>query len=210
MTEDQKPTQGKPKTTQGENSHSKRPLKMKKKMEFRLNFSMKNIFIFLFVLFIATSFLASIRQNLNPTEDKPLSQVLSDIKDGEVARIEVEETRLDVTYNDGTEFVVQKEPQDSIYQIFDAAGIDPEDVEIAVKDVSLTQIWVGLISNVLPLVLMVIFFLFIIRQARGAQDSIFSFGQSRAKLFKKSASQITFKNVAGVDEAKRELEEIVD
>ena len=57
---------------------------------------------------------------------------------------------------------------------------------------------------------MVAFFYFIFRQARGAQENIFSFGQSKAKLFSKDTPRIRFSNVAGVDEAKQELTEIVD
>src|SRR3989337_723427 len=49
-----------------------------------------------------------------------------------------------------------------------------------------------------------------VRQARGAQDSIFSFGQSKAKLFDKGKQSVKFADVAGVDEAKNELEEVVD
>ena len=57
---------------------------------------------------------------------------------------------------------------------------------------------------------MVAFFYFIFRQARGAQENIFSFGRSRAKLFSKDTPHISFADVAGVDEAKQELTEIVD
>jgi cell division protease FtsH len=58
---------------------------------------------------------------------------------------------------------------------------------------------------------MVIFFVFIFRQARGAQDSIFSFGRSNARLFARgSKTRLTFNDVAGVQEAKKELEEVVD
>src|SRR5258708_1134271 len=57
---------------------------------------------------------------------------------------------------------------------------------------------------------MVAFFYFIFRQARGAQESVFSFGQSKAKLFNKDNPRISFSDVAGVDEAKQELTEIVD
>jgi cell division protease FtsH len=57
---------------------------------------------------------------------------------------------------------------------------------------------------------MVAFFFFIFRQARGAQDNIFSFGQSRARLFSRDTPRVTFADVAGVDEAKQELLEVVD
>src|SRR3989338_7695665 len=106
--------------------------------------------------------------------------------------------------------MARKEPQESVYQLFDAAKIDASKIELEIKDTSLGQLGVSLLTNILPLVLMVVFFLFLIRQARGAQDSIFSFGQSRAKLFSKDRPRTTFANVAGVDEAKKELEEVVD
>lgn len=183
----------------------------KKKVEFRLNFSLRNIFLFLFIGFLAFSFLLSIAQSPRTSEEKPLSTVLSDIRDGKVSKVEVDDdTHLKITYKDGIEASTRKEAQDSIYKVFESAKVDPGTVQINVKDNSFGQIWVSLLSNVLPLVLMVIFFLFLIRQARGAQDSIFSFGQSRAKLFNKDNPRITFANVAGVNEAKQELEEIVD
>lgn len=191
------------------NGNGKNGKKMRK-MEFRLNFSLKNIFLVLFIGFLAFSFILSLVQSPRLSEEKPLSTILSEVKEGKVAKIEVEEVRLKVTYTNGEEATSRKEPQESIYTIFEAAKIDPAQVEIDIKDGSFGQIWINLISNVLPLVLMVVFFLFLIRQARGAQDSIFSFGQSRAKLFSKDVPRTTFANVAGVDEAKKELEEVVD
>jgi cell division protease FtsH len=57
---------------------------------------------------------------------------------------------------------------------------------------------------------MAVFFFWIFRQARGAQDSLFTFGRSGARLFAKGKQKFTFEDVAGVEEAKKELEEIVD
>ena len=152
----------------------------------------------------------SVVQSPRVLEEKPLSTILTEVKDGKVSKIEVEEVKLKVSYKDGEEATSRKEPQDSIYKIFESAKIDPAQVEVKIKDTSLGQVWVSLLSNVLPLVLTIVFFLFLIRQARGAQDNIFSFGQSRAKLFNKDHPRITFADVAGVNEAKRELEEVVD
>ena len=181
-----------------------------KKVEFRLNLNLKNIFLILFIGFLAFSFLMSVVQSPRGLEEKPLSTILTEVKDGKVSKIEVEEVKLKVSYKDGEEATSRKEPQDSIYKIFESAKIDPAQVEVKIKDTSLGQVWVSLLSNVLPLVLTIVFFLFLIRQARGAQDNIFSFGQSRAKLFNKDHPRITFADVAGVNEAKRELEEVVD
>ncbi|MBM3284144.1 ATP-dependent zinc metalloprotease FtsH, partial [Candidatus Gottesmanbacteria bacterium] len=141
---------------------------------------------------------------------KPLSTLLGDIKNEQVKKIEVIDSKLLATYMDGKIYSSYKEGQDSFYKILADAGVDPKTVEIDVKDTTGGAIWFNLISNILPIVLMVGFFLFLIRQARGAQDTLFSFGQSRARLFTKDIPKVTFADVAGVDEAKQELSEVVD
>ncbi|MBI2617728.1 ATP-dependent zinc metalloprotease FtsH [Candidatus Gottesmanbacteria bacterium] len=142
--------------------------------------------------------------------EKSLSNLVSDIKNGEVKKVEVVDTKLLATYQDGKIYSIHKEAQESFYKILTDSGINPATVEIEVKDTSGGALWLSILSNVLPLILMVGFFLFLIRQARGAQDSLFSFGQSRAKLFSKDTPKVTFADVAGVDEAKQELSEVVD
>ena len=90
------------------------------------------------------------------------------------------------------------------------SNIDPAKVPITIKDTQGSSGIMNLLSNLVPTILMVAFFIFLFRQARGAQENVFSFGQSRAKKFNKDLPKTSFKDVAGVDEAKKELEEIVD
>ena len=104
----------------------------------------------------------------------------------------------------------RKEEGESIYKILESSGVDPSKVSIEVKDLSLQQTWVSVLGAVLPIILMVGFFLLIFRQAKDAGQGIFSFAQSRAKLFTKDAPQIKFADVAGAEEAKRELSEVVE
>lgn len=191
----------------GKNGNGKHGRKV---WEFGFQFNLKNIFIGLFIAFILFSLLGSLGDKVSNLVEKPLTTVITDARDGKIEKIEVEESRLTIFYKDGTKFLSHKEPQESLLKVFEGAGVDPKAVEVKVKDLSPGQIWMGLISNVLPLVLTVVFFLFLFRQARGAQDNIFSFGQSKARIFAKDLPKVTFADVAGVDEAKKELEEVVD
>ncbi len=181
-----------------------------KVFQFQLNFNLKNIFIGLFILFLLFSLLGSLGSQAGFIPEKPLSTIISDVRDGKVAKIDVEDTKLTVRYKDGGTFVSRKEQQESLISIFDAAKVDAKSVEVTVKDLSVAQIWLGILGNVLPLALTVLFFFFIFRQARGAQDNLFSFGQSKARVWSRDLPKITFRDVAGVDEAKKELEEVVD
>jgi cell division protease FtsH len=195
------------------NPHKSRQIsngkKVGKMFEFKLEFNLKNIVLGLFILFLVFSIIGSFSGQDSYTE-KPLSTVISDIQSGNVAKVEVEEGKLTLEYKDGSHVISHKEPQESVYTILNNANVDPGKTEIIVKDVSMSQVWIGLISNVLPLILTVAFFLFLFRQARGAQDNIFSFGQSKARIFNRDLPKVTFADVAGVDEAKKELEEVVD
>jgi cell division protease FtsH len=183
-----------------------------RKFEFRFNLSPKNLIVWLLVSLIGFSFLFSLLGGVpQETEEVPLSQALIDVKEDKVDQILVEGDRLVMTYKDEEKtFISRKEPGQSMTEVFENAGIDPTRVEVSVKDQSFSRLWVDILGTVLPLVLMAVFFFFIIRQARGAQDSIFSFGRSKAKLFAKGRQTITFQDVAGIVEAKKELEEVVD
>ncbi len=188
------------------NGHQKKG----KIFEMRFNLNLKNIFIGLFIAFLLLSMLGNMSGQTPNLPEKPLSSLVTDIKADKVKQIEIVENKILAEYKDGQKVQSHKEGQDSFIKVLEASGVDPKSVEIKIKDLSMGQIWLGIISNVLPLALTVLFFLFIFRQARGAQDSIFSFGQSKARIFMKDLPKVTFADVAGVDEAKKELEEVVD
>ena len=186
--------------------------KLPRKFKFKLNLNPKNLIIWLLVSLIGFSFLFSLLGEIPPeTEEISLSQVLIDVKEDKINQIAVEGDKLTLDYKDEEKiFTSRKEPGQSMTEIFENAGIDPTRVEVLIKDQSFSHLWVDILGTILPLALMAVFFLFIIRQAKGAQDSIFSFGRSKARLFAKGRQQITFEDVAGIVEAKKELVEIVD
>lgn len=181
-----------------------------KKFEFRLKLNLKNLLLWLLVIGIVASFFFSFGREAIKGEEISLSQAINDIKQGKIKEVEVVENQLNLKYDEDKILTSRKEPGVSLTEILQQEGIKPEDVEIKIKDTSLAKAWVEILATILPLGLMALFFFFIFRQARGAQDSIFSFGQSRAKLFAKGKQSVSFNDVAGVEEAKKELEEVVD
>lgn len=184
--------------------------KKTKKLEFKLNFSPKNLLIWALVLFLGFSFLSSFLHPASTAQEIDLSKALIDIKDNKVKQVLVDADRLLLTYQNGDKFSTRKEPGESLMRTFQVSNIDPKSVEIKVIDQTPITIISDILGTILPLALMAIFFFYIFRQARGAQENIFSFGQSKARLFAKGKQAITFKDVAGVNEAKKELEEVVD
>ena len=184
--------------------------KKKKQFLFKIKINVWTIAVVLFaIFFIAPVILTGIQ--LGGGENKvELSQLASDIKEKKVKKVLIENEKLVVTYNDGATKFSTKEENQNFTEFLEKSGIDPISVNYTVVDQSLTKAFGEIAGIVLPLLLMAAFFFFIMKaQTRGAQD-IFSFGRSKAKLFAKGRQNITFADVAGVDDAKKELEEVVD
>ncbi|CAN5148917.1 ATP-dependent zinc metalloprotease FtsH [soil metagenome] len=184
---------------------------MKNIKEFKLNFDIKTIFILLFAgFFIYTLLSPLLKSPSSNAKDIPLTQLLRDIRQDKVENIVVEDNRVTAEYKNGNYAVTNKEPTDSFRQVLLDAKIPENQVNYETKDQTAFVEMMRLLGNLLPIVFIFLLFMFLIRQARGAQESVFSFGQSKAKRFNKDMSKITFKDVAGVNEAKKELEEVVD
>lgn len=167
------------------------------------------IYVILGLLFFAfLAFTSDPTSRFLPIE--PISRVIGDVKDNKVEVIEIDGDKISVKLNDGQTYVSRKEEGQSLYQALEAAKVDPTQTTIAVKDRTFSQAWITILTTFLPLLLMILFFFFIFRQAREGASSVFSFGQSRAKQFTRDMPKVTFADVAGVDEAKQELQEVVD
>jgi len=187
--------------------------KQLKRIKVKMKFSWKNIIIYAFVLLFVAFIFMGLNQSAGlssqNTKTVSLSQVISDVRAGKVTSIEVLPTKLTVHEKSG-DLESFKESSANVYQLFKDAGVPLDKTSVVIKDETAINNWINILSSVLPVILMVAFFYFIFRQARGAQESVFSFGQSKAKVFNKDNPRITFADVAGVDEAKHELMEIVD
>ncbi|MCA9850670.1 MAG: AAA family ATPase, partial [Dehalococcoidia bacterium] len=174
--------------------------------------SVRNIAVYLVILSALVLVLVVL---LRPTgsQDKPLSYVLSEAKAGNVDRIEVRGDNLTVYLNGQTEPVTsRKESSSSIEEILRDSGVPvgPDGVEISIEGPSQFGNIFGLLLNFLPLIIFGAILIFMMRQAGGANNQAMSFGKSRARQFTGTKPTVTFIDVAGQEEAKQELQEIVE
>ncbi|MEW4372791.1 ATP-dependent zinc metalloprotease FtsH [Paenibacillus kandeliae] len=90
------------------------------------------------------------------------------------------------------------------------SAIDGSGTQVTVKPMEGDSIWLSFITSMIPLVIMFILFFFLFNQAQGGGGKVMNFGKSRARLYNEEKKKITFEDVAGADEEKQELVEVVD
>src|SRR3990167_4467859 len=179
--------------------------------QFKFNLNVRTIFIILFIfLFLIFGYQSVKNEVQKALPEKSITTIIKEAKDGKIKKVEIIDNKIIVYYKDDKLSLAYKESTESFTEILKNNNVNPAAIQINVKDTQGSTGLVAFLSNLLPTILMVAFFIFLFRQAKGAQDSVFSFGQSKAKRFTKDMPQTTFADVAGVDEAKKELEEIVD
>lgn len=164
------------------------------------------LYLLLAVLFLPliASFFATGTSN-----EISMTTLIKDVRENKVKGIQIAGDELRVTYQDDSQKFALKEEGQNLVSILSAAEIDLAATNLEVKSVSFgTLLWELLISF-LPVLLMIGVFLFIFRSAKGGQD-IMGIGKSKAKLFVKGKQNTKFADVGGMDEAKKELEEVVD
>jgi cell division protease FtsH len=172
------------------------------------------IYILLFIA-ILTMVYFNFKQQTTTQDVLTINQVAADIQSGRIQRIVVDDNVLRVIYEDGTEKESYKESSTTLIEQLKAYGLTadeltPNKVKIEIKPPSS---WIGIVNilgYVLPFVLLAGLFWFIFRQAQGNNNAAMSFGKSRARMFSGDQPSVTFADVAGVDEAKEELKEVVE
>jgi cell division protease FtsH len=172
------------------------------------------IYLLLFVAIIVMV-VYNFNQTASAQEVLPINTVASDIQKGIVERIVEDENRLRVVYADGTERISHMEANATLVEQLISLGVTTEQlnsdrVKVEIKPPSA---WLGVVTAlgyILPFVILAGVFWFVFRQAQGSNNAALSFGKSRARMFTGDQPSVTFADVAGVEEAKEELQEIVE
>ncbi len=169
------------------------------------NRSFRNVFFWISagVLIIL---LWSLLQNPNVArKDITFTQFMDQVEQGNVEEATIADNELRGKYKEGGAFrTVLPAQYDDLIKV-----LRQNKVNIIVKNTARNS-WLSLLFSWFPLILLILFWVFFMRQMQAGGNKAMSFGKSRAKLFSGLAKKVTFKDVAGVDEAQEELSEIIE
>ncbi|GAB4540527.1 MAG: ATP-dependent zinc metalloprotease FtsH [Anaerolineales bacterium] len=174
---------------------------------------------FLLIIAIGAMLYMGLRENVAATPPLTINEVAARVQSGAVSRIIIEsDDAITVVDKNGTEetgVVSRKESNATLVEQLISLGVTPEqlssdNVKIEVRAPS---VWSGVLSSalyLLPMLLMAGVLFFIFRQAQGSNNAAMSFGKSRARMFSGEHPTVTFADVAGAEESKQELQEVVE
>jgi cell division protease FtsH len=173
------------------------------------NFAKIGIWLGLFLLVLVLFNLFG-GQMTAPSQEIPYSNFLGEVAAGSVESVEQDPDKemLKVTRQNHTTFTTRMMTGDqSLVQVLRTA---PNHIEFGAKKHQTASVILLLVGQALPVLLIIAFLFLIMRQMQGGGGRAMGFGKSRAKLLTEKTGRVTFEDVAGIDEAKEELQEIVD
>jgi cell division protease FtsH len=178
-----------------------------------VNINWRGALVYLLILVVAGALILGFFPTNDSLETKALSEVADDINEGKVETVTVDGNEITATYADGSEFSSRKEDELDLTKSLLSLGVGPEAldaVDVQVEPPSPMGEWVAILGSFLPFIFLAVLFFFLMRQAQGTNNQAISFGKSRARMFTGEKSTVTFDDVAGVEEAKQELAEVVE
>jgi cell division protease FtsH len=154
---------------------------------------------------VTISVLSSLFEPGSSIKGLSYSQFLAEVENNNVKSITISGNTINGLLNDNHKFSTYLPDDPELMSILRSKNISIE----AKPPVELSW-WMRILSSLLPMVLIIGIWIFMMRQMQGGGNRVMSFGKSQAKLLGKDTPNVTFADVAGVDEAKEELQEVID
>ncbi|MAF20862.1 MAG: cell division protein FtsH [Parcubacteria group bacterium] len=181
-----------------------------------MKYLFKNLLIAFLIFLTIAGFFTLVNSPAEKAKEVSLSQLVEQINQEQISTITIRGDRLEIDLKDGSQEKATKEKEASLTESLKNYGLETEKlklINLEIKGESGLAFWVGsILPFLLPLVIIGFFFWFMLRGAQRGQTQAFSFGRSKARLInpQDKKEKITFKDVAGLKEAKEELQEIVE
>jgi cell division protease FtsH len=174
---------------------------------------LRNGFVWVILIIAVVALWVTFMNGAPPTKNETFATVAQEIKSGKVSRLVMSEgsSKVEVQYIGSEEsHTTILPPNVNIWSALQGFGIQPDDVQVSVKPASQWGSLISLGTFAIPVLFLGAIFFFMMRQSQGTNNQAMSFGKSRARMFTGNKPSVTFADVAGVNEAKEELAEVVE
>jgi len=171
-----------------------------------VNSNIKTLIFWVVLICVAVLLFAVVRNGQGHKEtDLTFTQFLNKVQEGQVKSVTISgnDVHGDFTGGMGLHTIVPLNYPD-VYNKLNDKGVD-----VTIKDSSSGN-WISILLNASPFIVLIAFWIFMMRQMQSGGNKALSFGKSRARLHSTQQKKVTFKDVAGVEEAKEELQEIIE
>jgi cell division protease FtsH len=173
-----------------------------------MNMNMKNLMMWgVIVLLIVGLFNLFQKPNTQVNSAQiPFSDFLNNLEDGRIVEVNIKGNNIEGILSDGTSFKTYAPNDPNLVEKLSLKGVNITASPIEDKMPSL----LGILLSWFPMLLLIGVWIFFMRQMQGGKGGAMGFGKSKAKLLSEARGKVTFNDVAGIDEAKEEVEEIVE
>jgi cell division protease FtsH len=164
----------------------------------------KNLALWLVISLVMIMLFNMMTQQGRELKPVPYTAFLAALEAGEVVDVTIQGSNLEGTYSDGSSFKTYAPDDPDLIKMLRGQG-----VAIVAEPDETSSFWMTMMVSWGPILLLIAVWIFFMRQMQSGGGKAMSFGKSRAKLLSESSAKVTFNDVAGIDEAKDELEEVV-
>ncbi|MCA1066543.1 ATP-dependent zinc metalloprotease FtsH [Rossellomorea aquimaris] len=182
-----------------------------------MNRIFRNTIFYLLVFLVIIGVVSYFSNNNEPTKNIEYSTFINNLEDGEVSSFSIQPGRgvYEVKgqmegAEEGEYFLTYVLTTDGKLMEKINTAASEQGIDVEVLQAKETSGWVSFFTTIIPFVIIFILFFFLLNQAQGGGSRVMNFGKSKAKLYSEEKKKVRFKDVAGADEEKQELVEVVE